>query len=67
MLLLLDGRELEPELEQAGELLATVVGQDLQEDTDGVFRVVRGVAKDRVIPTVDPDAPPWSEDRRPRV
>ena len=51
----LDGRELEPEVDKAARLLATVVGQDLDE-VDGVFRIARRVAKDRVISTVDPDA-----------
>ncbi len=56
-LAVLDGRELEPAVTRAAELLATVVGQDLQCDgDDGVFRIVRGVAKDRVISTVDPQA-----------
>jgi hypothetical protein len=52
----LDGRELEPALQKAGELLATVVGQDLESGEDGRFRIARKVAKDRVISTVDPDA-----------
>ena len=52
----LDGRELGPELDKAAQLLATVVGQDLDRDTDGVFRIARRVAKDRVISTVDPQA-----------
>jgi len=52
----LDGRELGPELEQAAGLLAAVVGQDLDEGEDGVFRIARRVAKDRIISTVDPDA-----------
>ena len=52
----LDGCELEPALQRAGELLATVVGQDLESGEDGVFRIARRVAKDRVISTVDPDA-----------
>jgi hypothetical protein len=56
LLLALDGRELGPELEQAAGLLATVVGQDLDKGEDGVFRIARRVAKDRVISTVDPDA-----------
>jgi hypothetical protein len=42
-------------LHQAVRLLATVVGQDIEEREDGVFRIVRGVAKDRVISTVDPE------------
>ena len=56
VLAVLDGRELEPALKQAAELLATVVGQDLEQGQDGVFRIARRVAKDRVISTVDPDA-----------
>jgi hypothetical protein len=52
----LDGRTLEPALAQAAELLATVAGQDLDEGQDGVFRIARKVAKDRVISTVDADA-----------
>ena len=56
LLAALDGTELGPELSQAAALLATVVGQDLEEAADGVFRIARKVAKDRVISTVDPDA-----------
>ena len=56
LLAVLHGRELDGELAQAGALLATVIGQDLDEDTDGVFRIARRVAKDRVISTVDPQA-----------
>ena len=52
----LDGRELGPELEQAAALLAAVVGQDLDEGEDGVLRIARRVAKDRIVSTVDPDA-----------
>ena len=37
-------------------MLAVVVGQDLDADADGVFRIARKVAKDRMISTVDPDA-----------
>lgn len=55
-LVLLDGRELEPVVTEASELLATVVGQDLDIGEDGVFRIARRVAKDRVISTVDPEA-----------
>jgi len=55
-LTVLDGQELEPSVAQAAGLLATVVGQDLDEDDDGVFRIARRVAKDRVISTVDPQA-----------
>ena len=57
LLVALDGRELGPAAGKAAELLATVVGQDLDQDhEDGVFRIVRRVAKDRVISTVDPEA-----------
>src|ERR1035441_7248530 len=53
---LLDGQELDPVVTEATKLLATVTGQDLVEGDDGVFRVARKVAKDRVISTVDPEA-----------
>jgi len=56
LLLALDGRELQDEVSQAAGLLASVVGQDLDEGEDGVFRIARRVAKDRIISTVDPDA-----------
>jgi len=52
---LLDGRELAEAVEQAATLLATVLGQDLEQGPDTVFRIARRVAKDRVISTVDPD------------
>jgi Transposase DDE domain len=47
---------LDEPVEQAAALLATVLGQDLETGEDGVFRIARRVAKDRVISTVDPDA-----------
>jgi hypothetical protein len=53
---LLEGRHLAPEVTEAAELLATVVGQDLEETSDGSFAIARRVAKDRVISTVDPEA-----------
>jgi hypothetical protein len=53
---ILDGQELGPALAQAGELLATVTGQDLDQDAAGVFKIARRVAPDRVISTVDPQA-----------
>jgi Transposase DDE domain/Transposase domain (DUF772) len=52
----LEGQELEPVLAQAAQLLATVTGQDLEQDAGGVFKIARRVAADRVISTVDPDA-----------
>lgn len=56
LLAVLDGRDLPELVAQAARLLATVLGQDLDQDTDGVFRIARRVAKDRVISTVDPEA-----------
>ncbi|WP_446650582.1 transposase, partial [Amycolatopsis balhimycina] len=55
MLALLAGCELERGVDQAACLVATVLGQDLTDD-DGVFRIARRVAADRVISTVDPQA-----------
>ncbi len=55
-LIVLEGRELSAEVREAAELLATVVGQDLEETEDGTYRIARRVAKDRVISTVDPEA-----------
>ncbi len=52
----LDGRELGPALAQAAALLATVTGQDLEQDAAGAFKIARRVAPDRVISTVDPQA-----------
>lgn len=56
VLLCLDGRELSPEFKQAAALVATVVGQDLEQREDGMFLIARRVAPDRVISTVDPEA-----------
>src|SRR5437868_6604063 len=51
----LDGRELDAGVSRAAQLLATVVGQDLDHDgEEGVLRIARRVAKGRVISTVDP-------------
>jgi len=52
----LEGRTLGAEVAEAMELLATVLGQDLEVADDGTFRIARGVASDRVISTVDPEA-----------
>jgi Transposase DDE domain/Transposase domain (DUF772) len=56
LLLALDGRELSEAVTEAAALLASVTGQDLEEGDDGVFRIVRRVARDRIISTADPDA-----------
>src|ERR1035437_7022652 len=53
---ILHGRRLDPIVNEAAELLATVTGQDLMQGDDGVFRIAGKVAKDRVISTVDPEA-----------
>ncbi len=55
-LAVLDGRQLPGAVMEAAALVATVVGQDLEAGDDGVFRIARKVAADRVISTVDPDA-----------
>jgi Transposase DDE domain len=57
LLACLDGQTLGSGLGKAAELLATVVGQHLDQDAgDEMFRIARRVAADRVISTVDPDA-----------
>ena len=55
-LALLDNRTLGAHVGQAAQLLATVVGQDLDQDEHGTYRIARRVAADRVISTVDPEA-----------
>ena len=65
VLVLLDGREFADAVGQAAALLATVLGQDLETGSDGVFRIARRVAKDRVISTWIPI--PGTGTRPPRV
>ncbi len=55
-LALLEGRDLAREVEEAAELLASVLGQDLEGTEDGSSRTARKVAKDRVVSTVGPEA-----------
>jgi hypothetical protein len=55
-LAVLDGETLTGAARDAADLLGLVAGQDVAEGNDGVFRIVRGVARDRVISTVDPQA-----------
>ena len=64
LLAVLDGRDLAAPVAQAAQLLATVLGQDLDVDAGGVFRIARRVAKDRVISTVDPEARHGHKPRR---
>src|SRR5487761_2669869 len=52
----LSDQQLEGATKTAAELVALVAGQDVAEGEDGIFRIVRGVAKDRVISTVDVEA-----------
>ena len=56
LLAALQGQEPGPGLAQAAALQAGVTGQDLEQDTAGVFRIARRAAPDRVISAVDPDA-----------
>jgi hypothetical protein len=56
LLAALAGQQLDPVLAQAAELLASVTGQDLEQDAAGVFRIARRVAADRVLSTVGPQA-----------
>jgi hypothetical protein len=53
-LAVLEGRQLDEPVSQAAQLLARILGQDLETTDDGVFRIARRVAKDRIISTVDP-------------
>jgi hypothetical protein len=52
----LEGQELGAVVAEAAALLASVTGQDLEQDAEGVFRIARRVAPDRVLSTVDPQA-----------
>jgi hypothetical protein len=52
----LRGERLDPRTAEAAVLLATVTGQDIEETSDGRFRIFAGTAPDRVISTVDPQA-----------
>jgi hypothetical protein len=52
----LRGMQLGVHAQQAAELLATVIGQDIQETRDGRFVIAEGTAPDRVISLVDPQA-----------
>jgi len=49
----LDGRPLPLPAAEAADLLALVAGQDVEAGEDGVFRIARKTARDRVISTVD--------------
>jgi len=49
----LDGHLLPVLAAEAADLLALVAGQDVKQGEDGVFRIARKTARDRVISTVD--------------
>lgn len=51
----LEDREVPVTVIEAAALVATVIGQDLEQGEDGTFRIARRVAADRVISTVDPE------------
>jgi Transposase DDE domain/Transposase domain (DUF772) len=55
-LAVLGGRRLAGPVAEAAQLLALVAGQDVEQGADGVFRIARKVARDRVISTVDTEA-----------
>jgi hypothetical protein len=55
-LALLEGRELADEVAQAAELLATVIGQDIETRDDGTSALACRVAPDRVVSAVDYEA-----------
>lgn len=52
----LEGAALKGGLAEAVSLLALVAGQDVDQGDDGIFRIARRVAKDRVISTVYTEA-----------
>jgi len=52
----LRGQPLDQRVREAAELLAVVVGQDIEETDDGRFRIAQATAPDRIISTVDPQA-----------
>jgi DDE family transposase/uncharacterized protein DUF1067 len=52
----LDGHQLAGPLGDAAALLALVAGQDVEAGEDGIFRIARRVARDRLISTVDVEA-----------
>jgi hypothetical protein len=55
-LAVIDGEQLSVRGIEAAELLALIAGQDVEPDADGRFRIVRKVARDRVLSTVDTQA-----------
>jgi len=56
LLAALETADAEHDVATALGLLALVAGQDVEQDTDGTWKIARKVAPDRVISTVDPEA-----------
>jgi hypothetical protein len=52
----LEDEGLSPAVSEVARLLADLAGQDVEEADDGVFRIAKKVAKDRIISTVDSEA-----------
>ena len=52
----LHGHELTGPVAETAQLLALVAGQDVEAGEDGVLRIARKVARDRIISTVDTEA-----------
>jgi hypothetical protein len=52
----LEDEELVSHCAEAAEIVAIVSGQDVEQGDDGVFRIAKGVARDRMISTVDTEA-----------
>ena len=52
----LGGEKLDPAVAEMACLLAELAGQDVEEGDDGIFRIAKRVAKDRIISTVDTEA-----------
>ncbi len=50
----LEDNELPAGCKEAAEIVAIVSGQDVEQGDDGVFRIARRVARDRMISTVAP-------------
>ena len=55
LVMALHGRELDAAVLEAACLLLSVLGQDLEERSDGVFAIAHQVAPDRIISSVDPE------------
>jgi len=56
VLAVVDGIVVSDQVAAAARVLASAVGQGVEQGQDGVFRIARKVATDRMISTVDPDA-----------